>query len=160
MDTYCYLDDDGHLPDQFRLNESAMLIHNNAKHQVWDIYTPWIHHISVPDSTWDDGYKSDELPLCLVQGYCPQVNCIERQVDRSPAGHGTSPCFGDCYRNCKDRPPTGPLQGRYNRPDQCRQPFKHGVQCAACKRLDHKAANCDMLAIALFIDRYTKKEMS
>ncbi len=119
LDTYCHPDDNGHRPDQFCLNKTAMLIHNNAKHQVWDIHTPWIHCVSVPDSVWDDGYKSDKLPLCLVQGYCPQVNCIEHQGNCSPAGHGASPRFGDCYGDCKDCPPAGPPQSRYNRPDQC-----------------------------------------
>jgi hypothetical protein len=50
--------------------------------------------------------------------------------------------------------------GRYTRPDQRRRPFKPGVQCAACKRVGHEAVNCDMLAIALFIDRYTKKDLT
>jgi hypothetical protein len=30
------------------------------------------------------------------------------------------------------------------------------VQCAACKRLGHEASSCDMLAIALFLDKYKK----
>ena len=34
--------------------------------------------------------------------------------------------------------------------------YKPGVQCDACKRIGHDAVNCDMLAIALYIDRYTK----
>lgn len=57
-------------------------------------------------------------------------------------------------------PPAVTPQGRYNRPDQRRRPNQQGVQCAACKRLGHEAANCDMLAIGLFIDRYTKQDLS
>jgi hypothetical protein len=34
------------------------------------------------------------------------------------------------------------------------------VQCDACKRVGHKAANCDILAVALFANRYVKKDMS
>ena len=30
------------------------------------------------------------------------------------------------------------------------------MQCDTCKRIGHDAVNCDMLAIALYIDRYTK----
>jgi hypothetical protein len=30
----------------------------------------------------------------------------------------------------------------------------------ACKQLGHEATNCNMLAIALFINHYTKKELS
>jgi hypothetical protein len=28
------------------------------------------------------------------------------------------------------------------------------VQCEACKRIGHEAVNCDMLALALFIERH------
>jgi hypothetical protein len=55
VDTYHHPNYNGHLPDQFCLNKIAMLIHNNAKHQVWDIHTPRIHRASIPDSMWDDG---------------------------------------------------------------------------------------------------------
>jgi len=42
------------------------------------------------------------------------------------------------------------------RPDLRHRTFLPGVQCAACKRLGHEAASCDMLAIALFLDKYKK----
>jgi hypothetical protein len=38
-------------------------------------------------------------------------------------------------------------------------PYLPGVQCHACKRIGHKAANCDMLAVALFMDCYTKANL-
>jgi hypothetical protein len=141
-----------------------MLIHNNAKHHMRGIHTLRINCVLVPELTWDDGNKSDELPLCLVQGYCPQVNHIDRQRDCSPNRPGprcsNTPRYGNCCGDHKDRSPPGPPQGWYTRPDQHRRPFKPRVQCAACKHLGHEAANCNMLAIALFINRYTKKEMS
>jgi hypothetical protein len=164
VDTYRHSDDDGHLPDQFCLNKIAMLIHNNAKHCVRDIHTPWINHVMIPKQTWDNGYNLDNLLFCLVQGYCPRVNRIECQGDRSlhgtGSGHGATPQFGDRCGNRKELPPAGNPHGCYNRPNQCRRLFKPGVQCKACKRLGHEAANCDMLAIMLFIDRYIKKELS
>jgi hypothetical protein len=75
--TYRHPDDNGHLPDQNCLNEIAMLIHNNGKHCVWDIHTPLINRVAMPEYTWDNGYNLDELPFCIVQGYCPQVNRIK-----------------------------------------------------------------------------------
>ncbi len=56
-----------------------------------------------------------------------------------------------------DRGPIGghngdPPQGCSLRPDQRRQPFLHGVMCAACKHTGHEATSCNMLAIALFVD--------
>jgi hypothetical protein len=161
INTYRHPDDGGHLPDQFLLNEIAMLIHNNAKHCVRGIHTPWLNRVAIPEYTWDDRYNSDKPLFCIVQGYCPQVNCIDCQNDRAPHGNrGATPRFGNRYGNRKDRPLAGTPQGRYNRPNQRRRPFKPGVQCAACKQPGHEAANCNMLAIALFINRYTKKELS
>jgi hypothetical protein len=76
VDTYRHPEDDGHLPDQFRLSEIAMLVHNNAKHRICNIHAPRINRFLVPDSMWTDGYNLDD-PLYLVQGYCPQANCLE-----------------------------------------------------------------------------------
>jgi hypothetical protein len=116
VDTYCHPDDDGHLPDQFRLSEIAMLVHNNAKHRLREFHTPWIHRTSAPDETWADGYRtsapdetwadgynSDDPPY-LVQGYCPQIHRMEQKGDRSPAGRVAR--FGSRTGDRQDRPPT------------------------------------------------------
>ena len=156
VDTYRHPDDDGHLPDQFRLNEIAMLIHTNAKHRIRDIHTPRINRVAAYDSFFDDDAAGD--PLSIIQGYRPQVNRVDRPPVRSPAGPRQR---NDDRYVARDKPtPTATPQGRYNRPDQRRRPFQQGIQCAACKRIGHEAANCDMLAIGLFIDRYTKQELS
>jgi hypothetical protein len=59
VDTYRHPNDNGHLTDQYWLNEIAMLIHNSPKHRVGDIHTPWINRILIPESTWAKGYNSD-----------------------------------------------------------------------------------------------------
>jgi hypothetical protein len=51
-------------------------------------------------------------------------------------------------------------QGRYARPDHNRRPYDPEITCAACKRRGHTASNCDMVAMALFLERYVKKSMS
>jgi hypothetical protein len=183
VDTYHHPDDDGHLPDQFRLMEIAMLIHNNAKHRIWDVQTPRIHHVTTNGTFFNDNDDDDNSmddPHMLVQGYTPRVNHVYQQDGQPPASNPcqNTPRFGDRYGNrgggeqFDDRGPpisqgthggTPVLQGthgRYTRPDQRRRPFKPGVQCVACKRLGHEAVNCDMLAIALFIDWYTKQELT
>jgi hypothetical protein len=86
VDTYRHPDDDGHLPDQFRLSKIAMLVHNNAKHRLRDFHTPRIHRTTAPDESWADSYDSDD-PLFLIQGYCPQVHKMAQKGNRSPAGH-------------------------------------------------------------------------
>jgi hypothetical protein len=40
VDAYPHPDDNGLPPDHLRLNGIAMLIHNNAKHRVWDLDSP------------------------------------------------------------------------------------------------------------------------
>jgi hypothetical protein len=112
VDTYRHPDNDGHLPDQFRLNEIAMLIHNNAKHCVRDIHTPHINRVNVPNTFFND--KDPEDPLFLVQGYCPQVNRVGRPTDRDPNGpRHTLLRFGDRYGDRGNRPPAEAPQGRY-----------------------------------------------
>ena len=182
VDTYRHPDDDGHLPDQFRLNEIAMLIHTNAKHRIHDVHTPRIHRVATAGAFFgtddDDDDDASPDPHLLIQGYLPRANRVDRPNDRgfsSPRLHtpwtdarynnrGGGDRFGDRGNGGGDRlgdrgkgPPTA---GRYTRPDQRRRPYKPGVQCAACKRIGHEAANCDMLAIALFIDRYTKQNLN
>ena len=45
-------------------------------------------------------------------------------------------------------------RGRFAHPDQRRRSFLPNVQCEACKRIGHEAINCDMLALALIIERH------
>jgi hypothetical protein len=71
--------------------------------------------------------------------------------------NGAGPRYGDRDRNRDHN--TGP-KGRFVRPEQRRRPYDPKVQCDACKRVGHEALSCDMLAIALYLERYTKKELS
>ena len=50
--------------------------------------------------------------------------------------------------------PSDTVPGRPVRPDQRRRPFLPGVICAACKRTGHEASSCDMLAIAIFVEKH------
>ncbi len=59
-----------------------------------------------------------------------------------------------------DRRTARPVPGRYPRPDKRQRAFLPGVQCEACKCVGHEAANRDMLAVALFVDWYTKADLS
>ncbi len=59
----------------------------------------------------------------------------------------------------RDSPRPTP-RDRAIRPDQRRRKFLPGVQCEACKHLGHVALNCDMLAMALFVEKYIKHSLS
>ena len=59
------------------------------------------------------------------------------------------------------RGPTGnpSSRGRYVRPDRNRGAFLPDTICDACRRPGHVAATCDVLAMALFIEKY-KRDIS
>ena len=58
------------------------------------------------------------------------------------------------------RPGRSPApRGRFVRPDSNGGEFRPDVICDACRRKGHVAANCDVLAIALFIEKY-KRDLS
>ena len=66
----------------------------------------------------------------------------------------------DTPRTPWDRPRAPPNPGRLARPDCNHRPFLPDVQCAACKRVGHVAKHCDMLATAICLERYMKRDMS
>ncbi len=102
VDTYRHPNDDGHLPDQFRLTDIAMLIHNNAKHCIRDVQTPHIHHVTTNGTFFNNGDDDsmDDLHM-LVQGYTPRVNRVYLQNGRPPVSNPRQNTlrFGDCYGN-------------------------------------------------------------
>ncbi len=67
------------------------------------------------------------------------------------------PPDGASARGC-GRAPRAP--GRLARPDRNRRPFLLDVQCAACKWAGHVAKHCDMLAMAICLERYMKHDLS
>ncbi len=77
---------------------------------------------------------------------------------------------GLCYFTRGNQPPRGAHDHRDStrptprdraiRPDQRRRKFLPGVQCEACKHLGHVASTCDMLAMALFVEKYIKQSLS
>ena len=47
-----------------------------------------------------------------------------------------------------------PSHGHFTCPDRNDGPYRPDTICDACRRMGHVAANCDVLAIALFIEKY------
>jgi hypothetical protein len=170
IDAYRNPDNNTFLPQHFRLTNVTALIHNSAKARVQDIGHPRINRVSDWNSFYDM-YDDNELALCHVQGYCPRVLAVGAIRDRGPMsrafdrrGSTRRPGFDDdrCLAHpdtSGDRRPPTP-RGQFARPDQRRCSFLPGVQCEACKRIGHKATNCDMLAMALFVDRYAKASLA
>jgi hypothetical protein len=172
VNAYLADDDDGHLPANLCINGIATAIYMNASACVRDVglASPRVRRVA---GDWDSAtlppVSDDELPLCGVQGYCPRVYCVKHGQDRfrrpydrdGPAGRGgrgfdrymAGRGRGDFSRDGRRPSP----RDRSIRPDLRCRTFLPGVQCPACKRLGHyEASSCDMLAIALFLDKYKK----
>jgi hypothetical protein len=168
VNAYLSDEDDGFLPANLCINGMATTIYMNASARVRDVglASPRVRRVA---GDWDlPPVSDDELPLCGVQGYCPQVYRIDQGQDRfrrpydrdGPAGRGGRVFDRDVAGRgrgdsaCDGRRPSP--RDRSIRPDLRRRSFLPGVQCAACKRLGHEASSCDMLAIVLFLDKHKK----
>ena len=49
-----------------------------------------------------------------------------------------------------------PTRGRFTHPDRNDGPYRPDTVCNACRCTGHVAANCGVLAIALFIEKYKR----
>ncbi len=148
--------DDGCLPHNLCIMGLVTQLHTNARtcaHRV----IPWVRWtLGMSIEEWDCG--------AIIQG-SPRV---ARLVDeRAPFRNSRGGC-GDS-RQGASRPfvqggrgngRTGrPSRGRFTRPDCNDGPYCPDTICDACRRMGHVAANCDVLAIALFIEKY-KRDLS
>ena len=174
VNAYLADDDDGFLPANLRINGIATAIHMNASARARDVglASPRVRRVA---GEWDPTswppVPEDELPLCGVQGYQPRACRVDQGQDRfrrpyerdSPAGRGgRGPDRDRAGRGRREfnRDAQRPSpRDRSIRPDLRRRSFLPGVQCRACRRIGHEAASCDMLAIALFLNRYIKSSL-
>ncbi len=162
VNSYHDLDED-YLPPHLRLHGLANSIHQNAQARMRDIVTPRVLRI--------DGHHD------LIQGL-PCINKVGR--DNRPRAwfcdgndgfgdsiHGGTPWEQQDHPPCEhnhngyDRAcPHSRNQGCLAHPDRNRCPFLPNVQCAARKKVGHVAKHCDMLATAIYLERYMKHDLS
>jgi hypothetical protein len=175
VNAYLAADDEGYLPANLCINGIATAIHMNASARVRDVgfAPPWVRRVA---GDWDSSpfppVPDAKLPLCAVQGYSPRVFRVEQGQDRFSRPYdrdGSTGCGGRGFDRDKagrgrrdfDRDGQRPSpRDRSIHPDLRRRSFVPGVQCDACKRIGHEASSCDMLAIALFLDKYVKHSLS
>ena len=181
VDSYRHIDDEYFLPQHYRVTNIAMLIHNNAKARVRDLGYRRINRVAGWNSL-PDVLSDDELQFCHIQGYEPRVFRMDQGRDQSRdqtrdrGGRGPDRRGFDRRQRFDHRQDTSTLssdrsshsstsssergsaapRGRFVRPDQRRRSFLPNKQCEACKGVGHEAINCDMLALALFIERHKK----
>jgi hypothetical protein len=153
--------DDGFLPPHLCLHGLATSIHQNTQACLTGIARPRANMVS------DNLLQIQEIPTSyrISRDDPPRLN----NRSRDSAGHAGNGFIGEnTWRyagQAQDRAtPRGRVRpsnpGRLARPDRNRRPFIEGVQCAACGRAGHVAKQCDMLAAAICIERYMKKDLS
>jgi hypothetical protein len=145
--------DFGYLPTNLCMMGLAAQMNKHAKARVRDIM-PRICQLD-----WQDGGNTTTTPE--IQGY-PSPQVCRTDLPRS------CPCSNqwdlhdswDGGRPPKDAPGRPNMRGRYGRPDHNRRAWNPDIICAACKRRGHPASNCDMLAVALFLEKYMKSSIT
>jgi hypothetical protein len=94
----------------------------------------------------------DHLPPCTGRDRFPSH---ENQGSREP--QGARPFQSRPYiQGGRDDGWTPPQRGRFARPDWNKGGWGPKIICDACCRTGHVAANCDMLAMAIFLDKYKR----
>ena len=153
--------DDGYLPPNLCIMGLATQLHTNARTRAQAV---------VPRVRRTLGMYMDEGDRgSSIQGSLRAARLAEERHERPPyrdgrAGRGGShmgvsrPLVqGGRGTGRPGRPP--PTRGRFTRPDRNDGPYRPDTVCDACRRTGHVAANCDVLAIALFIEKY-KRDLS
>jgi len=158
--------DDGYLPTHLCVMGLANQINTNARSRALAV-VPKIRRTIAMGDEWDR--------RATIQG-SPRISRLDARDNGRPHhrdfGRGSprestrddSRPGGYCHvaQGGRDggRARSNPTpRGRYARPDRNGGDLHPSVICDACRLTGHVAANCDILAIALFIEKY-KKDLS
>jgi hypothetical protein len=148
--------DDGYLPLNLCIMGLASQLHTNARTRAHAVIPRVRRTLGMSVEEWDRG--------AIIQG-SPRVARLaddrapfrDSRGGRGDSRQGASRPFvqGGRGNGRTDRP----SRGRFTRPDRNDGPYRPDTICDACRRTGHVAANCDVLAIALFIEKY-KQDLS
>ena len=148
--------DDGYLPANLCIMGLATQLHSNTRTRAHAVL-PAVRRtlgMVVQDRARDD----------ISQGY-PRVTRLaeERATYRDGRAVRRDTRHGSSRPSVQGSGGTGrmgrPPRGRFARPDRNDGVYRPDIICDACRRTGHVAANCDVLAIALFLEKY-KRELT
>ena len=148
--------DDGYLPQNLCIMGLATQLHTNARTRAHAVIPRVRRTLGMSVEEWDRG--------AIIQG-SPRVARLadERAPYRDNRGGRGTPRHGVTRPFVQGGRGHGrtehPSRGRFTRPDRNDGPYRPDTICDACRRTGHVAANCDVLAIALFIEKY-KRDLS
>ena len=166
IDTYLAQHDFGYLPPTLCMMGLATQMNKNARARVREVFPRVARRLA-----WDQDGWHPSTPE--IQGYhIPRVCRTETPRDRGQYANSRTPerrfegrVYGrgaprpsptEAPHGSNRRPERDGQRGRYARPDHNRRQWDPDITCAACKRRGHPAASCDMLAMALFLEKYTR----
>jgi hypothetical protein len=163
INNYFSVDDDGYLPGSLCIMGLAHQLNKAAKLRAKSVL-PQANHLGGGTNAWQF-----DVP---IQGSPHVFRMDAGGRDRPPprdGRDGRDNCGGRVFqprpftpggRNGGSRPPPADHpRGHFVRPDHNGRKMDPDLIWDACRRSDHIAAQCDMLAIAIFIEKY-KKEAS
>jgi hypothetical protein len=151
--------DMGYLPPSLCMMELATRIDRNATARVSQYGMPRANRLFGVGDSADD----DESIMPMVQGYTPTVFRMDgdqRGRDFRRQGFGDKRYLGGPPPGARNAYGTREARGRYARPDHNRRKYDSSIICDACKRRGHPAAQCDLLAQAIFINKYMKHSLT
>ncbi len=156
--------DDGFLPPHLHLHGLATSIHQNTQARLTGIARPRAH-MGTGNLSQIQGLPTS---FRISRGNLPHYDNKSGRFrdnggsfndgfdwDSSRGSIGRSHNHGTPHE--RGRPASS---GWLARPDRNQRPFLEGVQCAACGHAGHVAKQCDMLATAICLERYMKKDLS
>jgi hypothetical protein len=168
IDTYLSKLDFGYLPPNLCMMGLAAQMNKNARARVREVLPRVARRLA-----WDQDGRHPSTPE--IQSYhLPRIFRTEnprdrlqyvdagartpdRRFDGRDYGRGAHrPSPQEANHDSTRRPGRDGPRGRYARPDHNRRNWDPDITCAACKRRGHPASNCDMLAMALFLEKYNK----
>jgi len=172
IDTYLSQQDFGYLPPNLCMMGLASQMNKNARDQVRDVLPRVARRLAWDQDGWHPStpeIQGYHIPrICHTETPCDRIQyanagpCTpERRLEGRDYGRGAPrPSPQEANPGSTQRPDRDGPQGRYARPDHNRRQWDPDITCAACKRRGHPAASCDMLAMALFLNRYTRSMVS
>jgi hypothetical protein len=154
------IDDDQELPPKFDLKQLAQKI-TTAKSQPSDVkslgtksgierkvYTAAMQRQHSGTSNLEDAGT--------LTGKMESLKVHEHLQGYAVARYLINEVFRPNFPKSMRRPMPDPSQARkYNRP---RRPYDPNSQCEACNRWGHKATKCDMLAMAIWLMEFLKRD--
>jgi len=166
--------EDGYLPPNLRLHGLATSLNQNAQSRLRDIATPRARRLE-GDTTPTNGAISPRVQgvPSIYRFERPRPGFGDREHRRDDSDRPRRREDSDRNKTIRFSPthgtPARPREGggrsqhgpgRLARPDRNRRPFMKDEQCAACRRVGHVAKHCDMLATAICLEKYMKKDLS